>query len=69
MSQAKRPRSLSQELEGADPPQWVREASEYYQRTGVYRIEDLARVMGDQTTGVSVSEPGPAPAKREDPSE
>lgn len=57
MSESKRPRPLSQELAKAEPPQWVREATEHYHQTGSYRVEDLARVMGDQTQGVSVSGP------------
>ena len=35
-------------------PQWVIEMREYFQRTGVYRPEDLQRVLGDPRDSVQV---------------
>ncbi len=53
MAKAKDQRPLSEALAGAAPPAWVRDAQEHYQRTGSHRIEDMARLLGDQTKGVS----------------
>ena len=36
------------------PADWVVEMIEYYRRTGSYRPEDLRRLLGDQTKGVTV---------------
>jgi hypothetical protein len=41
-------------LARAQPPEWVRQMIEHYQRTGSFRPEDLRRLLGDPTKGVEV---------------
>jgi len=36
-------------------PEWLRRMREDFQRTGRYRVEDVRRLVGDQTQGVSSS--------------
>jgi hypothetical protein len=36
-------------------PEWLRRMREDYQRTGRYRVEDVRRLLGDQTQGVTSS--------------
>jgi hypothetical protein len=66
MTDEKRQRSLGEELQGVQPPDWVREAQKHYQETGSYRAKDLARIMGDQTKGVEGGAAGsdPFPSRR-----
>src|SRR5947209_7396801 len=40
---------------GAPSPEWVRQMRDHYQRTGGYRSEDLAKLLGDQTQGVGAT--------------
>ena len=40
---------------GDPSPEWVRNMRDHYQRTGTFRSEDLARLLGDQTRGVGSS--------------
>ncbi len=35
-------------------PQWLVDMHDHYAETGTYRPEDLERVLGDQTKGVSM---------------
>ena len=35
-------------------PQWIIEMRDHYQKTGAYRADDLARVLGDPRDGVEI---------------
>jgi len=37
-------------------PDWVREMKEHYAKTGIYRPEDLRRLLGDPVKGIDVRE-------------
>lgn len=46
--------SLDEIASTMPPLKWVVEMHEHYAKTGVYRPEDLERVFGDPTKGVSM---------------
>jgi hypothetical protein len=48
----RKPTPASPQPKGADP-EWVVSMHRHYQRTGVYRAEDLNRVLGDPREQVS----------------
>jgi len=47
-------KQLRELLERTPPPQWLSDMIDHYRRTGSYRPEDLRRVLGDPTKGVTV---------------
>jgi hypothetical protein len=46
-------RMLSEWMYQTPPPQWLLDMMEYHERTGTYRPEDIHRVFGDPSEGVS----------------
>ena len=46
--------SFQEVLQRARPAEWVCQMIDHYHRTGVYRPQDLRRLLGDQTQGVEV---------------
>jgi len=38
------------------PPEWLEDMIDHYQRFGAYRPEDIQRLFGDITKGVTVDE-------------
>lgn len=47
-------RELLDLLQQQPPADWVRAMIEHYRRTGSYRPQDLRRLLGDPTKGVTV---------------
>lgn len=47
-------KQLRELLERTPPPQWLSDMIDHYRRTGSYRPEDLRRLLGDPTKGVTV---------------
>jgi hypothetical protein len=41
-------------VESTPPPAWLLEMLEYYRQTGIFRPEDLRRLLGDPSKGVRV---------------
>ena len=52
-------RMLQAEMERTPPAAWIVEMVRHYQRTGNYRPEDLRRLLGAPTGGVSVGPKAP----------
>lgn len=46
--------AVQQLMRPAAPQEWHKEMIAYYQRTGTFRTEDLRRVLGDPTKGVTI---------------
>jgi len=46
--------NLYELLEKAGTPDWVNEMHNFFNEHGYFRAEDLSRVLGSQTRGVSV---------------
>ena len=46
--------NLHELIQNSYAPKWLNEMREHYARTGTYRPEDIARLLGDQTKGVSM---------------
>jgi hypothetical protein len=55
-------RQVQNRLQKLPPAPWVRDMIRHFHRTGLYRPEDLQRLLGDQTKGVEV---GPSPSLSE----
>ena len=51
---SKETRKMLRNLAKEPAPRWIVEMQEHYRRTGMYRPEDLRRLLGDQTEGVRV---------------
>jgi hypothetical protein len=47
-------RILSDWMYETPPPQWQLDMMEHYERTGTYRPEDIQRLCGDISEGVSI---------------
>ena len=47
-------RMLSDWMYETAPPQWLLDMMAYHERTGTYRPEDIYRVFGDISEGVSI---------------
>ena len=41
-------------LEDAPLPEWIQEMHRHYWRTGIYRAEDLRRLLGNPNQGVEI---------------
>jgi len=50
-------------IHNIQPPKWVLEMREFYSKNGFYRPEDLRRLLGDPTRGVTFP-PNKADAKK-----
>jgi hypothetical protein len=48
------PKALEQFALEAKPPDWVVDMHDHFNKTGSFRPVDVARVIGDQTKGVSM---------------
>jgi len=55
------PEDVRKRLACLPEPDWIRQMREHYRRTGVYRVEDVRRVLGDPTKGVEVAPQGSVP--------
>lgn len=49
-----RQRNWQDLLSQAQPAGWVRDMIEHYHRTGTFRPQDLRRLLGDPTKGITV---------------
>ena len=47
-------REIQEKLRGIPAAPWVREMLDYYRRTGVFRPQDLRRLLGDPNRAVEV---------------
>ncbi len=47
--------SLASTVAALQPPEWVQEMMAHYEEHGAYRIEDVLRVLGDQTRAVEMT--------------
>jgi hypothetical protein len=45
---------LTEQLRNLPPPAWIEEMRRFFQEHGYYRPEDLRRLLGDPTKGVTV---------------
>ena len=52
-------RQIQEQLQATPPAEWVRDMVEHYRRTGVFRSQDLRRLLGDPRKGVQA---GPNPS-------
>jgi len=46
--------TLYELIEKVGPPDWINEMHDFFNKHGYFRTEDLSRVLGSQTRGVSV---------------
>lgn len=52
--QAEIEQALKNLLNQPSPPKWLEEMIDHYRRTGTFRPEDLQRLFGDPSKGVTV---------------